>query len=335
MLHRLSSAIVLLAAVMSDDAQAYRGDQIYASPGQPIDIGHRKLNLYCTGTGTPTIVLESGLGGRASAWARVQSALSRTVRVCSYDRAGYAFSDPGPQPRTAERLVADLHAALTNSKVPRPYILAGATFGAFVIRLFAARHSTEVAGMVLLNPSPEEEELTTASATVEHIDREGLQHARRCRDFATAGKLNGNGAETKGCLPGPNPELSPQLNAARTAMLRKPGTWAALVSEWEAIRESAAEVKAASAKTFSFPLVVISAGRETEFQGSPVDKAALHDAWRHWTAWQDDIARISTDSLHIRTKDDSRAAETTHPALVIAAIQKVIAAARNHSRLVR
>src|SRR6476619_8302206 len=112
MRHRLSITIVLLAAVMSNDAHAYRGDQIYASPGQRIDIGHRNVNLYCAGKGSPTLVLESGLGGRASAWARVQPALSKTVKVCSYDRAGYAFSDPGPQPRTAERLVADLHAAL-------------------------------------------------------------------------------------------------------------------------------------------------------------------------------------------------------------------------------
>src|SRR4051812_1812595 len=228
MLHRLSSAIVLLVVVISHDAQAYRGDQIYASPGERIDIGHRKLNLYCTGKGTPTIVLESGLGGRASAWARVQPVLSKTAKVCSYDRAGYAFSDPGPRPRPAERLVADLHAALVRGKVQGPYILVGATFGAFVVRLFAARHPGDVGGMVLLNPSPEEEELTTASATVERIDREGLQHAKACRDAAARGKLEQNGAKAKDCLPGVNPEFSPQLNAARIAMLRKSATWSAL-----------------------------------------------------------------------------------------------------------
>jgi len=335
MLHRLSSAIFVLIAAMSNDARAYRGDQIYASPGKRADIGHGKLNLYCTGTGTPTVVLESGLGGRASAWARVQPVLSKTATVCSYDRAGYAFSDPGPQPRTADRLAADLHAALAQSKVPSPYILVGTTFGAFVVRLFAAHSPSEVAGMVLLNPSPEEEELTTASPTVARIDQQGLQHAMACRDAAARGTLERNGADAKDCLPGINPELSAQLNAARIAMLRKPATWSALVSEWQAIRTSAAAVKAASTRTFSFPLVVISAGHEPEAEGTPVDKAALHDAWRHWTAWQDAIARISTDSLHVRTKDDSRTAETTDPSLVIAAVQKVIAAARNHGRLVR
>jgi pimeloyl-ACP methyl ester carboxylesterase len=91
---RLFAAALLLPLLASPSAQAYGGDQIYAAPGRLVDIGQRRLNLYCTGRGTSTVVLESGLGGRASAWARVQRALSRTARVCSYDRAGYAFSDP-------------------------------------------------------------------------------------------------------------------------------------------------------------------------------------------------------------------------------------------------
>jgi pimeloyl-ACP methyl ester carboxylesterase len=329
------SAALSLAVVASAPAQAFPRDQLYATPGVRVNIGKRALNLYCSGKGTPTVVLEAGLGGRASAWSQVQSKLWRDVRVCSYDRAGYAFSDPGPEPRTAERLADDLHRALDRAQEHAPYILVGATFGAFVVRLFAVHHASEVAGTVLLNPSPEDEELTLASPAVERIDREGLQHAIACRDAAKRGELQKVGAEARACLPPPNPQLSAQLNAARIDMLRKPQTWAALVSEWRAIRDSAAQVKATRARRFAFPLVVISAGHENGFDGTAADRAALHQAWLHWSAWQNDIARISSDSLHLRTADDSRTTESTNPSLVISAVRRAIAALRGHRKVHR
>jgi hypothetical protein len=116
-------------------------------------------------------------------------------------------------------------------------------------------------------------------------------------------------------------------------MLKKPQTWSALVSEWQAIRDSAAEVRATRARRFAFPLVVISAGRESGFNGPAADKAALHQAWLHWSEWQNDIAAISSGSLHLHTRDDSRTAESTNPSLVLSAIRRVIAAVRNHAKL--
>src|SRR5205085_12534299 len=106
---------------------------------------------------------------------------------------------------------------------------------------------------------PEEAEREPASPTVERLDREGLTHAIGCRDAALQGKLAGESEMARSCVPPANPQISDALNQSRSAMLRKPSTWAALVSEWQNIRDSAAEVKASRGRRFQFPLLIISA----------------------------------------------------------------------------
>ena len=330
--HRWLVLTVVSAFVSASSATfSFPGDDLYARPGKRVDVGHRSLNLYCTGRGTPAVVLEAGLGGRASAWAQIQPALSRHARVCSYDRAGYAFSDPGPEPRIASAIADDLYAALHAAHERGPYILVGATFGTFDLRLFAARHEPEIAGMVFLNPSPEEEELEPASPTVARIDREGLNHAIACRNAALRGRLNRNGDDAHSCIPPASASLSVALNQSRAAMLRKPETWSALVSEWQHIRKSAAEVKAAHGHRFHVPLLIISAGREDP-EESETDKSALHAAWVHWSRWQGDIAAISTNASLVRTQSSSRAIESTDPQLAIDGVNKLIGEVRSHSR---
>src|SRR5205085_2462783 len=214
-----------------------------------------------------------------------------------------------------------------------PYLLVAATFGTFDLRLFAVKHEAEIAGMLFLNPSREEEELETASTTVERIDRERLTHAIACRDAAKQGRLAGESDMARSCIPPANPQLSGQLNQSRAAMLRKAATWAALVSEWQNIRDSAAEVKATNSRRFHFPLLIISAGREEPFEGSDKDKKALHVAWLNWTRWQGDIARISSDSRLDRAPSSSRAFESTDPKLVIDGARTVLTAVRGKARL--
>ena len=331
--------ITTLSALMpglmfSLGANAYPGDEMYATPGRLVDVDDRHINLYCSGSGPPTIVLESGLGGRASTWAQVQPALSTRAAVCSYDRAGYGFSDLGPEPRTSDHLAEDLHAALSDAHVVGPYILVATAFGAFNVRLFANKYAHDVAGMVLLNPSPEDEELVPAAPTIERIDNEGLTHARNCGDAARAGKLFAASPERASCVPAQNPRLSPTLNAARLAQLEKPNAWSALAAEWSVIRESAAMVAEARKVPIAVPLIVVSEGSAPAFdEFSGRDKMALSAAWTHWSAWQDDIAALSRDSEHIRTAGSGRAVETDDPALVVAAVEKVLSAVANRQPL--
>ena len=123
----------------------------------PINIGGRLLFLRCIGSGGPTVILEAGYGDNGTIWAPVQIQASEFVRVCSYDRAGLERSDePDHYPRTGAEVVADLHAALQAAKVEPPYLLVGQSQGALFSRLFAETYPSEVAGLLLLDPWPED-----------------------------------------------------------------------------------------------------------------------------------------------------------------------------------
>jgi pimeloyl-ACP methyl ester carboxylesterase len=120
-----------------------------------VEVGGRRLHLNVTGPrdGSPTVVLEAGLGSFSANWYWVQSALTPTTRVVSYDRAGLGWSEPGPLPRDAGRIAAELHTALHARRVAPPYVLVGHSFGGLPVRMFADRYPGEVAGMVLADTS--------------------------------------------------------------------------------------------------------------------------------------------------------------------------------------
>ncbi len=115
-----------------------------------IDVGGHRLFIYCTGTGSPTVVLDSGLGDSGFAWGNVSHGVAAFARVCFYDRAGLGSSDPAPMPRTSQQVVADLHVLLTKAAIRPPYVLVGHSFGGMNVRLYAGEYPQEVAGMVLV-----------------------------------------------------------------------------------------------------------------------------------------------------------------------------------------
>jgi pimeloyl-ACP methyl ester carboxylesterase len=118
--------------------------------------GGQKLHVHCTGQGSPAVVLESGIGDFSVIWSLVQPKVARFARVCSYDRGGYAWSDPGTRPRTYAQLALELHIALERLHVPPPCVLVGQSYGGLVARGFAARYRAEVVGMVLVDASHED-----------------------------------------------------------------------------------------------------------------------------------------------------------------------------------
>ena len=122
--------------------------------GQLVDVGDHRLRIDCTGVGSPTIVLESGLGESSFYWARIKAAIATTTRVCVYDRAGRGWSESAPGPRDGLAVAADLHTVLAKSGNPGPYVLVGHSSGGVYARIFAAKYPDEVAGMVLLDAQP-------------------------------------------------------------------------------------------------------------------------------------------------------------------------------------
>jgi pimeloyl-ACP methyl ester carboxylesterase len=119
--------------------------------GKLVDLGGYRLHLYCTGHGKQTVVLSAGGGDFSFDWYLVQHAVTAFARVCSYDRPGEAWSDPGPQPRTMQQEAYEVLTALRQSKERGPYVLVGHSLGGLVMRVFAARYPEATAGMVLVD----------------------------------------------------------------------------------------------------------------------------------------------------------------------------------------
>jgi pimeloyl-ACP methyl ester carboxylesterase len=126
-------------------------------PGRLIDLGTHRLHFRCEGDGVPTVVFDAALGGSSLSWSLVQPAIGRITRACTYDRAGFAWSDAGPLPRTASRIADELDELLNRASVPGPFVLVGHSFGGLVMRIFAARHFERVAALVLIEPAVPEE----------------------------------------------------------------------------------------------------------------------------------------------------------------------------------
>lgn len=121
--------------------------------GRMVDVGGHRLYLACHGTGSPTVVLENGLGEDTPSWAWIVKNVVRDTRVCVYDRAGQGWSESAAGPQDGVQVAADLHILLERAAVPGPYVLAGHSVGGTYVLTFAARYPRQVAGMVLLDSS--------------------------------------------------------------------------------------------------------------------------------------------------------------------------------------
>jgi pimeloyl-ACP methyl ester carboxylesterase len=154
MLYPVAALMVGAAVGGTVESVALAADrQEHVMPGRSYDVGGHRLHLHCTGSGGPTVVLQSGLGGVSPLWDRIAPAVARTTRVCAYDRAGQGWSDDLARPQDGLEVTADLRGLLDRAGEEGPYVLVGHSTGGTFAMTHAARHPGEVAGMVLMDPS--------------------------------------------------------------------------------------------------------------------------------------------------------------------------------------
>jgi pimeloyl-ACP methyl ester carboxylesterase len=149
----LISLAVAIGAIYQGIASAHDKYR-YPPPGQLIDVGGYRLHLYCTGNGSPTVVLNSASFDTVSDWVWIQPKIAKVTRVCAYDRAGLGWSDFGPEPHDPQQNSRQLHALLTKAGVQGPLLLIGHSFGGLYARHYAAQYPEDVAGMVLIEATP-------------------------------------------------------------------------------------------------------------------------------------------------------------------------------------
>ena len=154
---RVVLSFVVLLAVAAGASTAFNALAILyyraTMPGKSYDVGGYKMHIYCTGQGSPTLVLDAGLGGDWTEWGAVQPTLSKTTRVCSYDRAGFGGSAPRPSRRDADNIAHELHELLAQAGTTGPIILMGHSIAGLYIRDYAALYPQQVVGVVLVDSS--------------------------------------------------------------------------------------------------------------------------------------------------------------------------------------
>jgi len=251
--------------------------------------------VNCAGAGTPPVIFEAALGASSLSWSLVQPDVARVTATCAYDRAGLGWSEAGPSPRTAGRGADELRVLLRAAQIPPPVILAGHSFGALVVRIFAARYRDQVAGLVLIDPAHPEEWLEPG----EHERRQIEKGARLCRHGATAARLGiaravsmlidlgaltparaltgvvSRGAFTRADeqILAPLWKLPPEIRRPLRRFWTEPKFFQALGSHIDTICDSAREAHGAGLAALSdLPLAVIAAGTSSE------RRLALHAA---------------------------------------------------------
>ena len=282
--------------------------------------GGRKLNLYCVGSGSPTVVLESGLSESAETWWRVQPALAKVSRVCAYDRAGLGRSPPGPMPRDTKAEVSDLEALLRAGGVSSPYLLVGHSMGGYNVRLFAARHPRQTAGVVLVDSSVEYQLLPIEKAipSIAANDRRSLDRARRCADPARDAKVAAL------CIRSAPDGFPPELAKAYEGTFGLAAAQTRLSELESFISVDSDQVAAEVPSLGTTPLIVLT--RTLRSTDIPAGDAELE--WTRWKGLHDDLARRSARSENRVVEEAGHYIQIDRPDAVIEAVSDVLDCAR-------
>jgi pimeloyl-ACP methyl ester carboxylesterase len=285
-------ALAALAGVIYQWLATRRDLAATPPPGQLVDIGGYRLHLWCTGEGAPAVILDTGLGGTTAAWGFVQPDVARFTRVCSYDRAGLGYSDPGPSPRTARRIASELAELLARGGIRGPLVLVGASSGGFNVRVFASDHPERVAGLVLVDASHEDQ------------PHELPRLARFVPLLSTVGALRLLGISFGVSIE----SLAPSTQKfARATSFRAAGYQAA-ADEIMHIRESASEVRS-SRRKLSIPVVVVTGGRGADAT---------------WRDLQRDQITLSQRGCQMIAQQSGHVVAIDQPEVVVDAIRRVV-----------
>lgn len=218
----------------------------YAQPHQAVDVGGRRLNLFCMGSGDRVVLFESGGSDWSDTWALVQPAVATRVRACAYDRAGLGHSDPARAPRTPVAIVEDLHALIEAAKLPKPLVLVGHSLGGFNAKLYAALYPQDIAGLVLVDPAEDRSAErsrhllqrrfgASLAARSELLDQafwtQLADRYRGCAEAAADGPLDPASIQYRRCSDPTRPQLGPEIAVERARIQVSSAYQAAQASE--------------------------------------------------------------------------------------------------------
>jgi pimeloyl-ACP methyl ester carboxylesterase len=307
-------ALAIIGAVYQNKAMA-NDLKMYPPPGQLVDVGGYRLHLYCIGEGSPTVVLEAGSGGKGVvAWSLVQDqmAAATRARVCSYDRAGFGWSDPDPadRPRPSSQVAESLRALLHTAEIDGPYVLVGHSSGGLHVRNFAYQYPEEVAGMVLVDSVTENYYLIYPFDPTEvFFDDIGWKYCHMMTAIGVArlfGETSlaspfGLATSERGRYP-----LTESLYQADLANRNRTYYCRAIENEEKANRKE--ETRSTPPQPLGhLPIIVLTAGTDPT-----------------WGKLQDELASLSTNNTHIVVENGDHYLQFFQPEVVINAVEKMV-----------
>jgi pimeloyl-ACP methyl ester carboxylesterase len=309
-------SLLALAAVLVAGSSAFNAVALYrfrqSPPGQTFLVDGHAMRIECSGSGSPAIVLDAGLGDDGLIWARVQPALAKTTRVCSYDRAGFGWSDALPPPRDADHIATELHGLLAEAHVTGPVVLMGHSIAGIYLRDYASRYPENVVGLIFVDGSTPLQNRSPAFKAHPNPEPPSLLEVLLKKAAFAAGipRLLG---ECSRRLPGFDPHAA-KLLAEDQCHDRS----TAVAAERESFDRSGEET-VHTGPYGALPILIFSQDpARTAAQGEPMDVVMA------WNQMQENLKQLSTRSRRIIAKGSSHYIQGNRPDLIEREVPKFI-----------
>ncbi len=292
--------------------------------GRSVDIGGRTLNIFCSGTGSPAVILDTGGDNPGLAVEQTQAEIAKFTQACWYDRAGIGWSDSGPYPRTSGAIAADLHELLKRAGVPPPYVVEGGSIGGLNSRVFAGMYPKDTAGAVLDDAAHEDEPLRAPKVFLasHHAPRALWRPIHTFFWAASEGGL----LRVTGPSPSGGKNESQMTREELIAELRhQPKSFLNNVDAGMVLNESYAEARAIPSLG-DIPLIVLTAGKASDFGDTELNRQA--EAYQKIWAYeiQPKLAKLSSKGRQIVVPDATHA--TIPQEMIVKAVHDVVNEAR-------
>jgi pimeloyl-ACP methyl ester carboxylesterase len=288
--------VFIIAGAILEPIQEAADARAYPPPGQLVDIGGYRLHIHCTGSGSPTVVIETGWGDSSASWGWVQPEVAKTTRICTYDRAGMGWSEASRQPRTAREFAQELHTLLAKANESGPYVLVGHSLGGYTVRVYAHDYPAEVSGLVLIDA----QDLPTSDVATPAPKPGGTSLPSLLARIGVMRLLAGPLGSIE--------DLPPGDKEAYTAYAVAPRSVQTFLDEGRGMSEGGAQARAVTTLG-ALPLIVLSRGKDLD---------AKH------TAAQAELLQLSTDSQQLVADHSGHPIMIEQPEVAVAAIVKMV-----------
>lgn len=310
MIYLFGASLLIIACLFSYQKIATAiDDRRFPPPGSLIDIGGCRLHALVSGADGPTVVLDAGLSGLSLGWTLVQEEVSKFARVCSYDRAGYGWSDAASSKRTSQQLAEELHRLLHTAGIPGPYILVGHSFGGCNVLMFADMYPIETLGVILVD-SVHEKMLDVLPLFPQNFFDKILGHAYVQYLSSALGyrRLKGPSSEIKRMFD----PLPIAIKDQYFAQMNKTSYTQIVAKEMDTLPESLSQLEARQIHLHNKPLIVITAGRFSSDHEKEL-----------WQRLQKDLLTKSDQTTHLIAAKSDHMIPHHQPQIIIDAIREI------------